>query len=83
MLLEDDRLDVRQVHHRVDDRELEIRELLGDLLHAGRLGEADAHGDLGAAAGHVAQRLLPLGLVRDLELAIAIPVSFLKRSAPL
>ena len=45
-------------------------ELLGDLLHAAGLGEADAHDDLRAAPRHVAQRLLALGLGGHLELAI-------------
>ena len=58
------------VHDRVDDGELEVGELLGDLLHAGGLGEADAHDDLGAAPRHVAERLLALGLVGHLELAV-------------
>ena len=70
VLLEHDRLDVGQVDDRVDDRELEFGELLGDLLHAAGLGEADADDDLGAPPRHVAQRLLALGLGRHLELAI-------------
>ena len=37
MLLEDDGLDVRQVHHHVDDGELEAGIFLGDLLDGGGL----------------------------------------------
>src|SRR6185369_1192858 len=70
VLLEHDRLDIGQVHDRVDDGELDAGELLGHLLHAAGLREADAHDDLRAAPRHVAQRLLALGLRGDLELAI-------------
>ena len=58
------------VHDGVDDDELDGGELLGHLLHAAGLGEADAHDDLRPAARHVAQRLLALGLRGDLELAV-------------
>src|SRR6185295_11403790 len=70
VLLEHDRLDIGQIHDRVDDGELDGGELLGHLLHAAGLGEADAHDDLRATPRHVAQRLLALGLRGDLELAI-------------
>jgi len=59
-----------QVHDRVDDGELEIRELPGHSLRAACLGEPDPDDDLRPTPRHVAQRLLALGLVRHLELAI-------------
>src|SRR5262249_40777908 len=58
---------------RIDDRELEVRELLGHFLHAAGLREADPDDDGGAPARHVAQRLLALGLGGHLELAIRDP----------
>ena len=82
VLLEHDRLDVGQLDDRVHDGELEVRELLGDLLHAARLGKADPHDDRRAATRHVAQRLLALGLVGHLELAIRDPGLFLETLGP-
>ena len=73
VLLEDDRLDVRQLHHRVDDRELHAGELPRDLLHAAGLREADADHDVDAAPRQRAQRLLALRLGGDLELAVRDP----------
>src|SRR5258705_5589932 len=73
VLLEDDRRHVGQVDDGVHDREFHVRELLGDLLQAARLGEADADDDLGAPARHVAERLLALGLGGHLNLAIRDP----------
>jgi hypothetical protein len=73
VLLEDDRLDVGQGHDPVDDDELQIGELTGHLLHAGRLREADPHDDVGPPAGHGAERLLALGLGSHLELATGDP----------
>src|SRR6185369_1771589 len=55
------------------DRELHVREFLGDLLHAAGLGEPDPDHDRRAAARHVAQRLLALRLGGHLELAIRDP----------
>src|SRR2546422_1170377 len=54
VLLEDDRLDVRQIHDGVDDGELEIRKFLGDFFHAAGLGKADSRDDPGAPTRHVA-----------------------------
>ena len=62
VLLEDDRLDVRQVHDRVDDGELGLGNSLATFSMRAGLGEADADHRIGAAPGHVAQRLLALGL---------------------
>ena len=70
MLLEHDGLDVRQVHHHVDDGELEVRIFLGDLLDGRGLGEARRDDRRIALVGEVADGLLALGLVGDLELAI-------------
>ena len=70
MLLEDDRLNVRQIDHTVDQRELGVGELPGDHLDRRGLGEANGEHDIGAAAGHAPQRLLALGLVGDLELGV-------------
>ena len=70
MLLEDHGLHVRQVHHHVDQGELGLGELLGHRLDGRRLGEAHRHHHLGAAPGHVAERLLAHGRVGDLEIAV-------------
>ena len=73
MLLEHDGLDVGQVHHHVDDGELEVRIFLGDLFDRGGLGEARGDDGLVALVGEVADGLLALGLVGDFELAIGDP----------
>ena len=70
MLLEHDGLDVRQVHHHVDDGEFQFGIFLGDLLDGGGLGEARRDDRRIALVGEVADRLLALGLVGDFELAI-------------
>src|SRR3546814_17635274 len=54
----------------IDDGKAGIRKFLGDLGQGVRLGEADAEDGVGAALRHAAQRLLALGLVGDLELAV-------------
>ena len=71
VLLEDDGLDVRLVDHRVDDGEVGLGILGGELLERGGEGEADGDDDVGAATRHPAQRLVALALVRDLELEVA------------
>ena len=70
MLLEHDGLHVRLLDHRVDDRELGLRELLGDLLQRRLLAEAHGHDRREAVAGEAAQRLLALGVVLRLEIAV-------------
>src|SRR5262245_61513817 len=70
VLLEHDRLHVGQRDHRIDDRELDRGELLRDLLETAGLREADADDDRRASPRHVAQRLLALALVGDLELTV-------------
>ena len=69
MLLEHDRLHVRQVDHHVDDGELQVGELGRDLLQRGRLAEADRDDRRIAVAGEAAQRLLDLRVVGRLEIA--------------
>ncbi|MCC2664125.1 MAG: hypothetical protein K0S35_2047 [Geminicoccaceae bacterium] len=73
MLLEDHRLDIRLLDHRVDDHELGVGEFLGDLLERGGEGEADRDHHVGAAARHPAERLVALRLVGDLEFEILDP----------
>ena len=68
-VLEDDRLDVRQVHDRIDDGELQFGESLATFSMPVAWAKPRAD-DLRARPRHVAQRLLALGLVGHLELAI-------------
>jgi Fe2+ transport system protein FeoA len=70
MLLEEDRADVGQVDHHVDDGEIGVGELRRDLLQRVAVGEADGDDGVVAAAGEAAQRLLALGVVLDLEIAV-------------
>ncbi len=70
MFLEHDRLDVRQIHYHVDDRELELRVFLCDLFDGRGLREAGCDDRAVALVGEVADRLLALRLVGDFELAI-------------
>jgi hypothetical protein len=69
MLLEDDRLHVRQFDDHVDDREFQVRELGRDLLQGGGLREANGDDRRMAIAGEAAQGLLDLGVVGRLEIA--------------
>src|SRR5271165_285369 len=69
LLPEVDRLDVRQVDHSVDDRELHIWKLPGDRLNRRRLGESNRDDDAGAAPGELPHDLLALRCVLDLEVA--------------
>src|SRR3546814_8547785 len=69
-LLEHDGAHIGQLDHGIDDGKAGIRKFLGDLGQGVRLGEADAEDGVGAALRHAAQRLLALGLVGDLELAV-------------
>ena len=69
LLLEHDRLDIRQVDHVVDDAEVGLGIFRGDFLQRGLPGEADGHDRREAVLGELAQDLLPLRLVLDLEIA--------------
>ena len=69
LFAEVDRLDVRQIHGAVDDRELHVREFLSRGLDGGGLGEANGDDDLGAALRKAGHRLFALGGVGDLKLA--------------
>ena len=71
MLLEDDGLHVRLVHHHVNDAELGVRELLGHLVQSRSLREAHGDHDFRSLLGEAAQVLLTLGLLRDFRLAVA------------
>ena len=68
MLLEDEGLHVRLVDHHVDDGELGVRELGGDLLYRGAHVEADGDDGAVATAGQTTQALLALGFVLGFEL---------------
>jgi hypothetical protein len=70
VLLEDHRLHVGQVDHRVDDGEARVGKFLGDLLEGRSLGEADAEHGVRAALRHLPEGLLALGFVGDLELPV-------------
>ena len=70
MLLEHDRLHVRQVDDGVDDGELGLGEFGGDLLERRRPGEAGIDDRREAVLGELAQRLLALRVVLDLEVAV-------------
>ena len=70
MLLEDDRLDVRQIDHHVDDGEFQVGIFLGDLLDSRGLGEARGDDRRIALVGEVADGLFALGFVGDFEFAI-------------
>ena len=56
MLLEDQRSDVRQLADAVDDRELNVRIILRDLLDDRRLRETDADDQIVVAFGKRAHR---------------------------
>src|SRR3546814_1894104 len=49
---------------------MRISDWSSDVCSSDLLGEADAEDGVGAALRHAAQRLLALGLVGDLELAV-------------
>ena len=69
MLLEHDRLHVGLVDDHVDDAELGVGELVGDLAERGRPGEARHDDRAEAVLGEFAQDLLALRVVLDLEIA--------------
>src|SRR5579863_2712647 len=68
MLLEHDRLDVGQVDDVVDNAEIRLGVFGGNLLQRGLPGEADGHDRGKAVFGELAQDLLALRLVLDLEI---------------
>ena len=70
MLLEGHRLHVGQVDHAVDDRELGVGIVLGDLLERRRILEAHHDHDVRTAPGHALHGLLALRLLGHLELEI-------------
>ncbi len=70
MLFEDDGLHIRKIDHEIDDREAHIREFRRDLLQRRAIGEADGDDRRMAIACETGQRLLALGVVLDLEVAI-------------
>ena len=69
MLLEHDRLDVGQVDDVIDNAEFRLGIFRRDLLQRGLPGEADGHDRREAVLGELAQDLLALRLVLDLEIA--------------
>ena len=71
MFIEDDRLDVRQIDHHVDNGEFQIGIFLGDLFDRRGLGKARRDNRRIALVGEVADGLFALGLVGDFELAIS------------
>ncbi len=83
VLLEDDRLHVGQVDHRIDDREIHLRVLGTHRFEWGRVLVADHDDDGGAAPHHAAHGLIALGFLGHLELEIVDAGLGLKRSAPL
>ena len=70
MLLEHGRLHIGLFHHRVDDGELGLGELVGNLLERGFLAETDGHDRAVSLAREPAQGLLPLRIVLRLEIAV-------------
>src|SRR5277367_3585597 len=69
MLLEYDRLDIGKVDDVIDDAEFRVGIFRRDLLQRGLPGEADGHDRREAVLGELAEDLLPLRLVLDLEIA--------------
>src|SRR5277367_1802340 len=69
MLLEYDRLDIGKVDDVIDDAEFRVGIFRRDLLQRGLPGEADGHDRREAILGELAQDLLALRLVLDLEIA--------------
>ena len=70
MFVEDNGLHVGQIHHHVNDGELEVRIFLRHFLDSRCLGEARRNDGRVALVGKVADGLLALGLVGDLKFAI-------------
>ncbi len=70
MLLEGDRLHVRQIDNCIDDGEVDVRILGRDGLERCGVLKAHDHHDIGARADHPAHCLVALRLLGDLELEI-------------
>src|SRR5271170_5688527 len=69
MLLEYDRLDVGQIDHIIDDAEFRLGIFRRDFFQRSLPGEADGHDRRETILGELAEDLLALRLVLDLEIA--------------
>ena len=77
MFLEHHGLHVGQVHHHVNDGELQLGKFLGYFFDAGGLAKTNADDGAGTALSHAADRLLALGFVGDFERQVLLARFFL------